>query len=295
MTPFVLSCGGGSLTAEERQLFTAARPWGFILFSRNCRDFEQIKALVAELGDCSPGSRILIDEEGGRVTRLPYPNPDDKPPPAAHFGELYRREPKRAVELADASAAATARLLKSLGIDVNCAPVVDIAVTGAHQVIGDRSFGAEAATVIELAKAVRQGFAVGGVTPVIKHIPGHGRAAADSHVTLPRVDAPLATLLADAAPFAALADTPLAMTAHVLYRSLDDEYPATLSKKVIGFIRTELKFGGELISDAIEMGALADYGDLAARAELTLAAGCDVVLYGGGDLAQMKNLLGRWL
>ena len=291
MIPVVLSCSGDKLRRRERQLFAAARPWGFILFSHNCRDYEQIKQLIADLKECSPEAHILIDEEGGRVTRLPYPSPQEKPPAAAHFGGLYRRHPRRAVKLAEQSAAKTARLLMALGIDVNCAPVVDMAVEGAHQVIGDRSFGDEAGMVIQLAKAMRRGFAAAGLTAMIKHIPGHGRATADSHVTLPVVEAPLTTIRADAEPFTALADTPMAMTAHVAYPAIDGDAPATFSAAVIEFIRDELKFGGTIITDAIEMDALTKGGDLAARAELAWKAGCDVVLYGGGGFADMKNLL----
>ncbi len=287
--PFVLSCRGPKLSNEERKLFEDVRPWGFILFSRNCRSDDQTKNLVKELRECSKSARILIDEEGGKVTRLPYRDQAKKPPAAAQFGRLYESEPQRALRLAEESAAATARRLAGLGIDINCAPVLDLAIKGGHQVIGNRSFGREPQTVIALAKAVRTGFAANRVEAVIKHIPGHGRAAADSHQTLPRVDASFSQLKKDAEPFAALSDSPMAMTAHVLYSAIDKKNPATCSTEAVKFIRWELGFKGLLITDALEMKALS--GELAERADSAFQAGCDIALYGGGKLEQMKEML----
>lgn len=285
----VYGCAGPTLGAEERAFFRAARPLGFILFGRNCRAPAQVRRLVDALRDAveDADAPILIDQEGGRVQRLGPPHWRRRPP-ARLFGDLAR---------ADAAGAAAARLaarliaadLACLGITVNCAPVLDLPVAGSHGVIGDRAFAADGATVAALGRAFCTGLLEGGVLPVIKHIPGHGRARVDSHRELPRVGEPVAALASDFAPFAALNDMPLAMTAHVLYQALDAANPATLSAAVIArTVRGRIGFDGVLVSDDISMNALS--GTVPRRAARALAAGCDVVLHGNGDMAEMTSI-----
>lgn len=280
----IFGCAGPVLSTAERTFLRDADPWGFILFGRNVVDPAQLAVLVASLRD-SVGrtAPVLIDQEGGRVARLRGPHwrdwgdagamvaalPDD-----AAAEALFLRYRLIAAELAD------------LGIDVNCAPVLDVLQPGADPVIGERAYGATPGRVARLGRAVCDGLAAGGVSPVIKHIPGHGRAGCDSHKALPVVDAPRADLEAcDFAPFRALSDAPMAMTAHVVYAALDPAHCATLSATVIDLIRNDLGFRGLLMTDDLSMGALS--GDMAARAQAALAAGCDVVLHCNGDAAEM--------
>lgn len=279
------------MTDAEKQFFADVRPAGFILFERNCRAPGQVGALVAALKEISgrAGTAILIDQEGGRVQRLKPPHWRDRPA-AAVFKDLAARDMAVATEAARLNAGLIAADLAALGITVDCAPVLDVPAAGAHAVIGDRAFGGDPETVAALGLAVCEGFLSLGVQPVIKHIPGHGRAGADSHVELPVVDAAAGDLgETDFNPFQALKTMPWAMTAHVVYTALDPDHPATTSAKVIGdTIRGAIGFDGVLVSDDIGMKALG--GPFADRAARSLAAGCDLVLHCSGDRAEMEDV-----
>jgi beta-N-acetylhexosaminidase len=286
----VFGCAGEGLTAAEREFFAAADPLGFILFKRNCANPPQVTRLVTELR-ASVGradAPVLIDQEGGRVARLGPPHWPAYPAPA--------RIAALGGEAAEQAAFAGARLiaadLATLGISVDCYPLLDLAVDGADRVIGDRAWGGEPATVMRIARAACDGLLQGQILPVIKHIPGHGRATIDSHNALPRVAAARAELeRSDFAPFHALRDMPWAMTAHVVYEAIDPERPATLSPRVIAdVIRGSIGFDGVLISDDLSMGALS--GGLAGRTEAALAAGCDIVLHCNGNGAEMAEVAG---
>ncbi|HEY1298937.1 MAG TPA: beta-N-acetylhexosaminidase [Stellaceae bacterium] len=285
----IFGCAGEALSTAERDFFVAVRPVGFILFRRNCRAPDQVRDLVASLRDCIARSEapVLIDQEGGRVARL-------RPP-------YWRRYPAAAeiAELPDPMAEEAARLgarliaddLGRLGINVDCLPVLDLPADGADPVIGDRAYGSNPDRVARLGRAVCEGLLEGGVMPVLKHIPGHGRARVDSHLTLPTVEAGHAELACtDFAPFRALAAMPWAMTAHIVYMAIDPTAPATQSARVINeVIRGEIGFGGVLVSDDLSMRALA--GDLPERAGRALAAGCDLVLHCNGRLDEMVALI----
>ncbi len=285
MTPLIVGLAGTALTADERALFAAADPAGYILFARNCADPDQLRALTAALRDLAGRDvAVLIDQEGGRVARLAPPHWPAFPA-AGVFGALYQRAPVTAISAARTNARALANLLAALGININCLPLLDVAAADAHAVIGDRSFGGDAAMVAALGSAVLAGLRDGGVAGVIKHIPGHGRATADSHAALPVVRADRADLERDFAPFRALADAPIAMTAHIVYPALDTVC-ASCSPVVIGdVIRGDIGFRGLLVSDDIGMAALD--GPVAARARAVLAAGCDLALHCSGDFAEM--------
>ncbi len=284
----VYGCAGPTLGSEERRFFAAANPLGFILFARNLEEPRQARALVAALREAvgRPDAPVLIDQEGGRVARLKPPH-WRAAPAAERFGRLAARNRSTAVEAARLNARLIAAELTDLGITVDCAPVLDLRYPGAHEAIGDRAFANDPELVAVLGRAVAEGLMEGGVIPVIKHIPGHGRATVDSHRELPRVTAPLAQLeRTDFAPFRALNDMPWAMTAHIVYRSVDAERPATTSARVIGdVIRGRIGFSGLLLSDDIAMDALS--GGPAERARAALAAGCDVVLHCNGKLEEM--------
>jgi beta-N-acetylhexosaminidase len=287
----IFGLGGLALSDQERRFFAAADPLGFILFARNCAEPAQVRTLVDELKAIVGRSDapVLIDQEGGRVQRLKPPL-WRAAPPAATFGALCDREEQPAVEAAHLNARLLAAELADLGISVNCAPVLDVRQPCAHEIIGDRAFGADAATVALLGRATCAGLLEGGVLPVLKHVPGHGRATRDSHEQLPIVDAPLEELRSvDFAPFAALADMPLAMTAHVVYAAIDPNAPATTSAKVLGrIVRDMIGFDGLLISDDLCMRALV--GKPAERAAAALVAGCDVALHCNGDLDEMREI-----
>ena len=278
-----------------------------MLFSRNCQSTDQIKRLTAQIKQASPRTKIFIDEEGGRVTRLPYPQetppqitkPQNakpqitKPKPASYFGELYATSPAKALAEAKAQAVAIATRLRALHIDANCAPVLDTRHRHSHLVIGNRSYGSDLEAITALGDATIAGFLDQGIQAVIKHIPGHGRATADSHTTLPVVSEDLATLSRDATPFRVLGPkVDFAMTAHIVYPAIDPHLPASLSPKAVEFIRHQLGFSGTLVADAIEMGALDGEGDITARTLKALAAGVDVVIYArAGNNGEMKHLL----
>jgi beta-N-acetylhexosaminidase len=288
----IFAPAGPELTDTERRFFADADPLGFILFGNNCESPIQFHKLITALREAvgREDAPILIDQEGGRVARLGPPH-WRAPPPAQAFAELAERDSDGGHEAAHINARMIADELAELGINVNCAPVVDLPVPGAHDVIGDRAHGKTPQMVGDLGGAVCAGFLTGGVIPVLKHIPGHGRARADSHVELPVVDASFETLAgSDFQPFRALNWVPWAMTAHVMYVDVDAELPATQSPTVIErVVRGEIGFDGILVSDDIGMQALA--GSFAARAQASLAAGCDVVLHCSGKLGEMTEAL----
>jgi beta-N-acetylhexosaminidase len=285
----ILGCAGPRLSAEERAFFREARPWGFILFKRNVEAPGQLRALVEALRDCveRADAPVLIDQEGGRVQRLGPPHWRAYPPGRA-YGELA---PPLRREMARLGARLIAHDLAAVGISVDCLPVLDVPAAGAHDVIGDRAYDASPDGVASLGRAAAEGLIAGGVLPVIKHIPGHGRAYADSHKALPVVEASLLELEArDFAPFKALSDMPMAMTAHVVYTAVDGGRPATTSRLVIReVIRGVIGFQGLLLTDDLSMQALS--GDLAERTAAALAAGCDIALHCNGDMAEMQGVV----
>ncbi len=267
-----------------------AKPWGLIIFKRNVESPEQVRRLTGDFRDAvGRHAPILVDQEGGRVQRLSPPHWPSYPPGAA-YGRIYDRDTERGLQAARLGARLMAADLHALGIDVDCAPVADVPVAGADPVIGDRAYGEEPGKVAALAGAVAAGLLAGGVLPVLKHLPGHGRAKADSHKALPVVDADRASLEAsDFAAFRPLAGLPLGMTAHVVFRAFDAVAPATTSAIMVGdVIRGIIGFKGLLMSDDISMGALS--GSLSARSRAALAAGCDVVLHCNGDLSELREL-----
>ncbi len=285
---FIAGCAGPVLSDGERRFFAAARPWGFILFKRNIVSPGQVAALTAELRACVAWhAPVLIDQEGGRVQRLGPPHWPAYPSARQFLGindPMLRREAVRT------SARLMAHDLLAVGINVDCAPVLDVPVAGAHDVIGNRAFALEPDEVAILGRAAAEGLLAGGVLPVIKHIPGHGRAGADSHMALPRVDADKAALAAhDFAPFRHLADMPAAMTAHVVYGAIDAKHPATVSRRVVqDVIRREIGFDGLLMTDDLSMKALS--GSFAQKTRASLRAGCDLVLHCHGILHEMEEV-----
>jgi len=291
---FITGIAGPELTEAERAFIHAERPWGFILFKRNIDNPAQLTALVDDLRKTAgfPEAPVLIDQEGGRVQRL---GPPHWPvyPPGAVFDALYERDPSAGLEAARLSARLIAADLLDLGITVDCLPLADLPVAGADAVIGDRAYGTTPVKVAAIARAVTDGLEQGGVLPVLKHIPGHGRATADTHFALPTVDSPRAVLSAtDFAAFRPLADLPMAMTAHVVFSALDPAQPATTSATIIQqVIRTEIGFQGLLMSDDVSMNALA--GSIAERTRAIIAAGCDMVLHCNGKLDEMREVAGE--
>jgi beta-N-acetylhexosaminidase len=290
----IVGVAGKTLSAEDIAFIRAERPWGFILFARNIGEAEQVRDLVAAMRDCvgRPDALVFIDQEGGRVQRLRPPLAQNYPP-AAEIGALYRSNRDAGLRAAWLMSRLHAFDLAGLGITADCLPVLDVPVEGAHDVIGNRAYAKDPETVAVLGRAAAEGLLSGGVLPVIKHIPGHGRAFADSHHALPVVDAHRNELQRhDFAPFKALADMPMAMTAHVIYSALDREHPATTSRRVIDeTIRAEIGFDGLLMSDDVSMRALS--GDFASRTDAIFAAGCDVVLHCNGVMEEMRAVAGR--
>ena len=281
----ILGCAGPRLTRSEAAFFARADPWGFILFARNVSDPAQLARLTAELraavGRAAP---ILVDQEGGRVQRLRAPHWREWLPPLDQTARAT--DPVRAMFLRGRLIALE---LRAAGIDVNCAPLADIACAATHPFLHNRCYATTPDLVTRCARAMADGLTAGGVLPVLKHIPGHGRARADSHHDLPVVATDAATLAkTDFAPFRALADLSLGMTAHLLYRALDPDRPATLSPRIVTLIREEIGFAGLLMTDDISMQALP--GSLPERATEALAAGCDIVLHCNGALAEMEAL-----
>jgi beta-N-acetylhexosaminidase len=291
---FITGIAGTELSAAEREFIAAARPWGFILFKRNIDNPSQVAALNTELrsivGDAE--APVLIDQEGGRVQRLGPPNWPVYPPGAA-FGRLYDIDSALGLAAARLSARLIADDLIKIGVTVDCLPLADVPVAGADAVIGDRAYGTEPGKVAAIARAVTDGLEQGGILPVLKHIPGHGRATADTHFALPVVDTPEDELnRTDFAAFRPLADLPMAMTAHVVFSAVDAAHPATTSATMIErVIRGFVGFQGLLMSDDVSMNALA--GSIAERTRAVFAAGCDVVLHCNGKLDEMHQVAGE--
>jgi beta-N-acetylhexosaminidase len=288
---FIAGCAGLSLSDDERAFFKDAEPWGLILFRRNVADREQLRALVdsfrAAVGrDDAP---VLVDQEGGRVQRLTNPH-WRKYPAAATFERLGWNDPYYVREIVRMSARLLGADLREVGITVDCAPVLDVPAPGSHQIVGDRAFAPDPARAAVLARAFAEGLLAAGVLPVIKHMPGHGRARADSHLELPVVEASREELEAfDFPPFRALADMPLAMSAHVVFTALDPRRPATTSRKVVRKImRGSLGFDGLIMSDDLSMQALE--GSMRKRAAGVFKAGLDMALHCNGDLAEMQDV-----
>ncbi|HSI40066.1 MAG TPA: beta-N-acetylhexosaminidase [Xanthobacteraceae bacterium] len=287
---FITGCATISLTADERAFLAEADPFGFILFRRNIETPEQVRALVADLRASvgRPDAPVLIDQEGGRVQRLSPPHWPAYPPAGVFAARAEAGDLEGARTAARLGARLMAEDLAELGVTVDCVPCADLRLPEGHGIIGDRAYGATPGQVAALARAAAEGLLAGGVLPVLKHIPGHGRARADSHESLPVVDTPRAELEAtDFAVFRALADLPFGMTAHVVYTAIDPAHPATTSPIVIAdIIRGHIGFDGALMSDDLSMGALS--GTLAERARASFAAGCDLALHCNGVLEEMR-------
>ena len=289
MKPAIFAIAGLALSDDERAFFRDAEPAGYILFGRNIGDADQVRALTDELHALHGRDdvAILVDQEGGRVARLAQPEWPAFPPGEA-FDRLYAKAPASAIEAARFNALALGSVLSDLGITVDCLPLLDVRRAGAHDVIGDRALGSEPMQVAALGRATLDGLREGGVVGVVKHMPGHGRAGVDSHKALPVVTATDEELADDLAPFSALRDAPMAMTAHVVYTAWDADRCATLSPRVIDeIIRGRIGFEGLLMSDDIDMEALD--GTIPDRSRAALAAGCDVVL---NCWARMDDMVG---
>lgn len=288
----ILGCAGPELSAAEAAFFKAHDPLGFIVFARNLVEPAQVKKLTADLRASigRPDAPILVDQEGGRVARLKAPH-WRHPPAADRFGLIATQDRARAAQAVRLNHELMAGELRELGLNVDCAPLVDVRAVGAHDIIGDRAYGTDPYLVADLGRAAAEGLMAGGVMPIIKHIPGHGRSSVDSHFDLPRVDTDFDILAeTDFVPFRALNDIPWAMTAHIVYTSLDANLPATLSPTVIAeVIRGEIGFAGLLLSDDLSMKALK--GGLDELAQASLEAGCDVVLHCNGDMAEMERVV----
>jgi beta-N-acetylhexosaminidase len=288
---FITGLAGTSLSEAEACFLAEARPCGIIIFSRNFQNDDQLRELI-DASLAAIGIRnllVLVDQEGGRVQRLRgggWPNL----PPAARFGDLYRSDRNAALDATRTAMHGLGLRLRAVGINTNCAPCLDVPVAGADDVVGDRAYGDEPDMVAALGRGAAQGLLAAGVVPVIKHVPGHGRALVDSHKALPEVKASRADLAArDFIPFRALSGMPAAMTAHVTFEAIDSNLPASVSPVVIGdVIRDEIGFGGLLMSDDISMGALS--GRVGDRVRAVLAAGSDVALHCNGDLAEMREV-----
>jgi beta-N-acetylhexosaminidase len=288
---FITGISGTELSAAEREFIAAARPWGFILFKRNVADPSQVTALIAELRGAlgQPDAPVLLDQEGGRVQRFGPPHWPSYPAGAV-FGRLYDVEPALGLTAARLSARLIADDLLLTGVTVDCLPLADVPVAGADAVIGDRAYGNSPGKVAAIARAVTDGLQQGGILPVLKHIPGHGRATADTHFRLPVVDVARDALEAtDFAAFRPLADLPMAMTAHVVFSAIDPAHPATTSATMIEqVIRGSIGFQGLLMSDDVSMNALA--GSIAERTRAIFSAGCDVALHCNGKLDEMRDV-----
>ncbi|WP_441236388.1 beta-N-acetylhexosaminidase [Bradyrhizobium sp. 930_D9_N1_4] len=291
---FITGVSGTELTAAEREFIRSQRPWGFILFKRNIATPAQVAALVAELRSVAGAADapVLIDQEGGRVQRLGPPHWPAYPPGAV-FSTLYDTDSALGLTAARLSARLIAADLADLGITVDCLPLADVPVEGADGVIGNRAYGTEPSKVAAIARAVTEGLEQGGVLPVLKHIPGHGRATADTHFKLPTVDTPRDELeRTDFAAFKPLADLPMAMTAHVVFSAVDPAHPATTSATMIDqVIRGVIGFQGLLMSDDVSMNALS--GNIAERTRAIFAAGCDVALHCNGNIEEMREVAGE--
>jgi beta-N-acetylhexosaminidase len=292
----IFGCGGTRLSDDEISFFKEANPAGLILFSRNIESPDQLTAIIGEMKSLLGRDHlaVLVDQEGGRVQRLGPPH-WRKLPPMGVFGELYKKDANRAEAALRANTDLLAAQLRSVGITVNCLPVLDVPVAGGDNIIGDRAFCSDPQIIAKLGSIVCDTLNQAGILPVLKHIPGHGRAGVDSHKSLPVVEATLEQLKAtDFAPFCALSGALLAMTAHVIYSAVDPDNPATFSSKVIDeIIRSHMGFEGLLMSDDLSMNALGDAlggalgRDFGSRAKRAIAAGCDIILHCNGNMAEM--------
>jgi beta-N-acetylhexosaminidase len=293
MCAYISGIAGHSLTADERKLFGERQPWGLILFARNCASPEQLAELAAEFRGLvgRKDAPILIDQEGGRVQRMsPATGPWRRYPPPALLGKLHEVCPVHALRAARNVGRLIAQDLRIAGINVNCLPVLDVPQAGSHPIISDRAYARDMGALIALARAHVAGLAAGGVLPVAKHMPGHGRATVDSHHELPRVEANRSDLeKIDLMPFAAFADLPMGMTCHVVFDSYDRDNPATFSRLIIrDVLRKQIGFQGLLLTDDLSMKALS--GSYADRTRRAIAAGCDVVLHCNGHLDEMSEV-----
>jgi beta-N-acetylhexosaminidase len=291
MKAAIFGCAGPMLSGDERAFFRDADPLGFILFARNIETPGQARRLTDELRSCVARAEapVLIDQEGGRVARLRPPHWRNAPPGRV-LGELYARNPEAGLEAARLNSRLLAADVASIGCDVDCLPVLDIALPGAHSVIGDRAYAEQPEAVAAIGRAAAEGLAAEGVMPVIKHIPGHGRAMVDSHHAAPTVSESRDTLeRTDFLPFRLLSDLPWAMTAHVVYRAVDPDTVLTVSARgVKDVVRGHIGFDGLLLSDDLSMQALG--GTLGERAARALAAGCDIALHCNGERAEMVEV-----
>lgn len=285
----IVGCSGPVLTAGERSFLRDVRPCGLILFARNCQTRDQIARLTIDARESARSNDllILVDQEGGRVQRMGPPQ-WRKYPPAQDFARLYQNDPGEALDAAHGVTRLMAADLHEVGINVDCAPVLDVPAPGAHGIIGDRAYGDEPESIIALARVVAGALLEGGVLPVIKHMPGHGRARADSHKALPVIEASLDDLAgSDFRPFMALNDLPLAMMAHVVLKALDEDAPASVSALIMDkVIRKQIGFKGLVMCDDLDMAALK--GTLPERAKGVISAGCDVVLHCSGNLSDAE-------
>jgi beta-N-acetylhexosaminidase len=288
---FITGIAGPVLTAAERAFLRESEPWGLIVFARNIETPDQVRRLVAEFRDaCGHGpAPVLVDQEGGRVQRFGPPH-WPRYPAGAEYGRLYDRDAEAGLAAARLGARLMASDLFALGVDVDCLPIADVPAAGADAVIGDRAYGDTPDQVAAIGGAIAEGLMAGGVLPVLKHLPGHGRATADSHHRLPVVDADRRELdQRDFAAFRPLAGLPLGMTAHVVFSAYDPVAPATTSATMVReVIRDSIGFAGLLMSDDLSMGALS--GSIGERTRAALAAGCDVVLHCNGRLDEMQAI-----
>lgn len=288
---FIAGCSGPALTPDEAAFFRDADPWGLILFRRNIETPGQVGALCASFRAAvgRADAPVLIDQEGGRVQRMGPPH-WPKYPPGRAYGRVHADDPLVGRELTRLGARLLAHDLLADGVTVDCLPVLDVPIEGAHDIIGDRAYARDPRVVAVLGRAAAEGLMAGGVLPVVKHMPGHGRAFSDSHQALPVVETPRAELEAhDFVPFRILADMPLAMSAHVVFTAIDPERPATTSPVVIReIIRGHIGYDGLLMTDDLSMHALS--GSFRGRAEAAIAAGCDMLLHCNGTMAEMQGV-----
>ena len=293
MKPVIFGLSGPALTPDERDFFREANPLGYILFARNCIDRAQMHALTDSLRDLSGRDDvpILIDQEGGRVARMKPPVWPEFPAGPA-FDRLYDMAPSSAIEAVRANAHALALMLAEVGVNVNCAPLLDVRQPETTPAVGERTFGSDPMRVAALGRAMLDGMAKGGVVGIVKHMPGHGRGVVDSHYELPVVTASDAKLERDVEPFRALRNAPMGMTCHVVFKAWDPENPATLSPTVIAdVIRGRIGFDGLLMTDDIDMKALS--GTAGEKAAVAIAAGCDVALDCWARMDEMQDIVGR--
>ncbi len=288
----IFGCAGTSLTKAERAFFRKVNPLGLILFDRNVQNPEQVKALIADFRglvgrDDAP---VLVDQEGGRVQRL-WPPYWTGLPFCRTYGDWYGADPEKAVAAVKKHARTLAKELLAIGINIDCWPCLDVAGEGLHDILAKRCFSDSPEVVAHLGQVAVDTALSRGLMPVIKHIPGYGRTQVDPHRDLPTVTAPLDALKqVDFYPFTQIHQPVWGMTAHVVYTALDKKVPATLSKKVLDYVRNQIGFNGFLICDDMVMGALSRFGTLPELAQKMLAAGCDAVLHGSGDLAEMQAI-----